>query len=253
MNLITNGADAIGDRQGLIGVCVGTMECDADYLSDTYLDDELPPGCYAYVEVSDTGAGIEREAVDKIFDPFFTTKFQGRGLGLAAVLGIVRGHKGAINVYSEPGQGTTFKVLLPASSAHVAQPKGPRPARRDPLLTGTVLLVDDEETVRAVAKRMLERFGLQVLTATDGQQALELFARHADIELVIMDLTMPVMGGEECFRKLRRLRSDVKVILSSGYNEQELVQRFVGKGVAAFIQKPYQVGSLLAVVQQVLS
>ncbi len=245
MNLITNASEALGDESGVISVATGVMECDRAYLSESYLDDKLPEGWYVYLEVSDTGCGMDAETRSRIFDPFFTTKFTGRGLGLAAVLGIVRGHKGAIKVYSEPGKGTAFKILLPA----LEWKPGDRPRIAEqsaaPRGGGTILLVDDDAYVRDVGSKMLERLGFQVLTAANGREGLDVFRRRgAQIDCVILDLTMPEMGGEEAFRELRRLRSDVCVILSSGYNEQDVVQRFVGKGLAGFVQKPYTVAKL---------
>lgn len=253
MNLITNASEALGDKKGVITVATGVMECDEAYLSESYLDDHLPGGAYVYLEVSDTGCGMDNEARRRIFDPFFTTKFTGRGLGLAAVLGIVRGHKGAIKVYSEMDKGTTFRVLLPAMEWE----PGDRVRTLDetaPLKgAGTVLLVDDEPFVRNVASAMLIQLGFQVLTAGNGREGVEVFRTHgAEITCVILDLMMPEMGGEETFRELRKLRGDIPVILSSGYNEQDVTQRFVGRGLSGFIQKPYTVASLRSVLKQVL-
>jgi CheY-like chemotaxis protein len=253
VTLITNASEALGDESGVISVSTGCMECERADLAASYLDDNLPEGRYVYLEVSDTGCGMDAEMQTKIFDPFFTTKFLGRGLGLAAVLGIVRGHKGAIKVSSEPGRGTTFKILLPAmewASGDWVQNAEQRAPRRE---GGTVLLVDDESYVRDVGSQMLDLLGFQVLTAADGREALEVFRRHGgEIDLVILDLSMPVMGGEETFRELRRLRSDVRVILSSGYDEQEVTPRFAGKGLAGFVQKPYTVAKLEQTLSRVL-
>jgi len=206
MNLITNASDALGGIQGIITVTTGVMECDETYLSESYLDDSLPGGTYVTLEVSDTGCGIDAETRSRIFDPFFTTKFTGRGLGLAAVLGIVRGHKGAIKVYSEVGTGTTIKLLLPA----VEWKPGERvkTVEQIPSLKGggTILLVDDDPYVRGVASEMLAQLGFQVLTANNGREGLNVFQTHGnEIACVILDLTMPEMGGEEAFRELRKL------------------------------------------------
>ena len=253
MNLITNASEALGEKNGAITVSTGVMECDRDYLRGTYLDEELPEGLYIYCEVSDTGCGMDPKTRARIFDPFFTTKFTGRGLGLAAVLGIVRGHRGAIRVYSEPGRGTTFKILFPATRRAVKSPA--RPLMPDLVWhgKGLVLLVDDEETVRTVGRQMLERAGFNVLIAVDGRQALDIFTKQSnDITCVLLDLTMPNMDGEETFRELLRVKNDVRVILSSGYNEQEAIDRFTHSGLAGFIQKPYQFASLTQKLQQVL-
>ncbi len=253
MNLIINASEAVGEKSGVITVTTGVMEADQAYLSETYLDESLKEGYYVYLEVADTGRGMDQKTIDKIFDPFFTTKFTGRGLGLAAVLGIVRGHSGALKVYSQPKRGTTFKVLFPCSeedAAALTEEVGEDEAWRG---SGTILVVDDEEHVRAIAKKMIERGGFTVITASDGGEAVELFRARADeIVLVLLDLMMPHLDGEETFRELRRIRSDVKAILSSGYNEQEVTSRFVGKGLAGFIQKPYGPSQLLGKVREAL-
>jgi two-component system cell cycle sensor histidine kinase/response regulator CckA len=247
MNLITNASEAIGDRSGVISIATGLMECDRAYFRGSVLDENLPEGAYAFLEVTDTGVGMTPETLARIFDPFFTTKFQGRGLGLSAVLGIVRGHRGAVKVYTEPGKGSTFKVLLPAAREALPLRRG-KPAAPSAAGTpggATVLLADDDPTIRSVGKAMLEKLGYAVLLARDGTEALEIFrSRARDVGAVLLDLTMPSMDGEECFRELRRIRGDVRVILSSGYNEQEVVQRFTGKGLAGFIQKPYVMAAL---------
>jgi two-component system cell cycle sensor histidine kinase/response regulator CckA len=253
MNLVINASEAIGDRSGVIAVSTGMMFCDKAYFAETYLDENLAEGLYVYLEVSDNGCGMSPETQAKIFDPFFTTKFTGRGLGLAAVLGIVRGHRGAVKVYSELGRGTTMKVLFPAShqqgaDAHIA-PVSPVGWRT----SGLALVVDDEESVRALARVMLEKMGFSVISAADGREAVELFRQKADqIDLVLLDMTMPHLNGEETFREMRRIRSGVCTILSSGYNEQSATNRFAGKGLAGFIQKPYRYEGLRDVIQKAI-
>jgi CheY-like chemotaxis protein len=240
----------------MIAVSVGALHCDRAYPSESYLDESLEEGLYSYIEVSDTGCGMEGETRARLFDPFFTTKFTGRGLGLAAVLGIVRGHKGAIKVYSEPGKGTTFKVLFPALSEPAQNSKASVRIPSAELWRGQglVLLVDDEESVRGVSGKMLAQTGFEVETAEDGVAALEKFRRRPeDFRCVVLDLTMPHMDGEECFREIRRIRQDVPVILSSGYNEQDVVNRFAGKGLAGFIQKPYRTVELVEKLREILS
>jgi PAS domain S-box-containing protein len=252
MNLITNASEALGDDSGVISIATGVMACDRAYLAESYLDDNLPEGNYVYLEVSDTGLGMDAETRSRIFDPFFTTKFIGRGLGLAAVLGIVRGHMGAIKVYSEPGQGTTIKVLLPAADWKLGDRVQVEERSALPRTGGTILLVDDDPYVRDVGSQMLTWLGYQVVTAAHGREGVEIFqTQGSDIDCVILDLTMPEMGGEEAFRELRRLRSDVRVIMSSGYNEQDVTQRFVGKGLAGFVQKPYTVAKLREALKKV--
>ncbi len=247
MNLVINASEAIGEKDGIITVSTGTLYCDQSYFDKTNIQEDLPDGEYVSIEVADTGEGMDTATVARIFEPFFTTKFTGRGLGLAAVLGIVRGHRGALKVYSEVNKGATFKVLFPASAeAAVAYDTNDSvdAAWRG---SGTVLLVDDEEVLLAVTSKMLDRLGFKVLTASNGMDALEIFKENADdICCIILDLTMPNMNGEECFRELRRIREDVRVILSSGFNEQEATQRFVGKGLAGFVQKPYRFATLAA-------
>ncbi len=243
MNLVINASEAIGDRSGFITITTGCMVCDRNYLKDVWLDENLSAGQYVYLEIADSGCGMDKDTLAKLFDPFFTTKFTGRGLGMAAVLGIVRGHRGAIKVYSEVDKGTAFKILLPASGKTADISHGEAPA--DGWLgSGTVLLVDDEETVRGVGAEMLQEFGFATLTANNGREAVEIFSSTPDIAFVILDLTMPHMDGEQCFRELRRLDPDVKVILSSGYSEHEVTRKFVGKGLAGFIQKPYTLSVL---------
>jgi len=254
MNLITNASDAIGARSGVISIQTGAMDCDEDYIAGTYIEEKRKPGLYVFVEVSDTGSGIDQGTLNSVFDPFFSTKEEGRGLGLAALLGIVRGHLGAVKIYSEPGKGSTFKIFLPASEKEMMDTVS---VKDDDLLnwrgSGTVLVVDDDETVLAVSRMMLEEFGFGVLTAEDGRAGLETFRAESEgIDLVLLDMTMPRMGGEEAFREIRRVKRDVKVILTSGFNEQEATSRFVGRGLAGFIQKPYRPEDLIRVVREVL-
>ena len=243
MNLVINASEAIGDRSGDIVITTGCMECDRSYLKDVWLDENLSAGQYVYLEIADSGCGMDKDTLAKLFDPFFTTKFTGRGLGMAAVLGIVRGHRGAIKVYSEVDKGTAFKILLPASgkTADISDCEAPADDWQG---SGTVLLVDDEETVRGVGTEMLQEFGFTTLTANNGREAVEIFRSTPGIAFVILDLTMPRMDGEQCFRELRLLDPDVKVIISSGYSEHEVARKFVGKGLAGFIQKPYKLSVL---------
>ncbi len=242
MNLIINASEAIGDKGGLISVSTSLVECDSFYLLQAQLHEDLREGDYVCLEVFDTGCGMDRATIDRIFDPFFTTKFTGRGLGLAAVIGIVRGHKGAIKAYSEPGTGTTFKVLFPATALPADAPPPDQSGNDVWRGSGAVLLVDDEATLRSVCSRMLEWLGFEALTAGDGQEALEVYGQHRDaVRCVLLDLTMPRMDGEETFRELRRINPDLPVILCSGYNEQETIKRFAGGGLAGFIQKPYRI------------
>ncbi|MBI5949965.1 MAG: response regulator [Chloroflexi bacterium] len=252
MNLLVNASDAIGDRSGVISITTGVMRCDREYLNETFLRPDLAEGDYVYLEVSDTGAGMDAATRDRIFDPFFTTKPAGRGLGLSAVLGIVRAHRGALKVYSELGKGSTFKVLLP-SIDEPADPVREHPAAAAWTGSGTVLVVDDQESIRAVAARALERFGFEVILAQDGREAIERFRENQDrIRVVLLDKVMPRLGGEETFRELRRIKPDIPVVVMSGYNEAEATEEFAGKGIAGFIQKPFELSALRDAIREAL-
>ena len=255
MNLITNASDALGDTDGVITLRVGLLDVDAEYLRTTFVDDDLAPGRYVWLEVMDTGAGMPPEIQRRIFEPFFTTKFTGRGLGLAATLGIVRGHKGTLKVYSEPGKGSVFKLLLPAyvpESPPAAS--GPRGAESAPSEgAGVVLVVDDEPTVQRAAQRILERRGFRVISAVDGRDALRKFdAHHDEIWAVLLDLTMPHLDGEQTMLALRERDPNVRVVLTSGYNQQDVTTRFVGAGFAGFLQKPFVARELLDAIDAVI-
>lgn len=253
MNLVINASEAIGSKVGVITLSTGAQYCTRTELASQWLNDDLPEGCYAFFEVADSGKGMDAETLSKIFDPFFTTKFTGRGLGLAAVLGIVRGHHGAIQVRSTVDAGSSFRVLLPAAGGPVrptsVSSKSVLPWRG----SGTVLLVDDEASVRETVQRMLERFGFAVLTAAHGLEALDIFRAQPDrISLVLLDLNMPQLDGEGTLRELRKIRPEVRVVLSSGYDARDLASRFSGEGLVGFIQKPYAPENLSAALQKAL-
>lgn len=252
MNLITNASEAISPKTGVITISTGVMECDLAYLREMARDEILPEGRYVFLEISDTGVGMDEETKKRIFDPFFSAKSSGRGLGLAAALGIVRGHKGALKVYSEPGKGTTFKALFPAVDKE-ARPLAKAGVKYDFAGSGLILLVDDDEGVRNVGRRQLVKLGFEALTAASGDEALKIYAqRHGEISLVMLDLAMPGMDGVETYREMRRINPSAKVMLTSGYNEQESINRFTGKGLAGFIQKPYRLADLAARIKEVL-
>jgi len=254
MNLVINASEAIGDRSGAIYLSTSVVEGDQEYLTEACLHNDLKPGYYVCLEIADTGSGMDKDTIDKIFDPFFTTKCTGRGLGLAAVLGIVRGHKGGIKVYSEPGKGTTFKLLFPVAAELEESTAMVQNKEFDTWKgSGTVLLVDDDESVRSLSRLLLEHIGFNVLLAEDGRKALKIFSDHKqEIRCVILDLTMPHMGGEETFRELRLIDPHARIIMSSGYNEQDVVHRFLGKGISGFIQKPYQLKKLTHTLMKIL-
>lgn len=251
MNLLINGAESIGAEGGHVTVATRRRDVDDGYLQMAALDAHVNAGWYIELEVTDSGCGMDPQTVARIFDPFFTTKFSGRGLGLSAVQGIVRGHHGAIKVYSTPGDGTTFRILLPACAAplgQLAKDAAARPVQRAG--AGTVLVVDDEESVRATAKGALERLGYDVLIAEDGARGVEtLAASSARISLVLLDMTMPGLSGEETLRRMRAVQPDVAILLSSGFSESEAMQRFAENRVSGFLQKPYTIQTLSERVQ----
>ena len=252
MNLVTNASEALGDQGGVISISTGVVDMDAGYIASTFPAQTLAAGNYVTLEVNDTGQGMSAEVMARIFDPFFTTKHTGRGLGLSAMLGILRGHQAGLKIYSEVGQGSSFKVFFPAAHGDAAPTEVEHPCDQDDL-KGTVLLVDDEPAVLNTICPALEALGLRVITAKDGLDAVERFELEPDaIDLVLMDLTMPRLDGSEAFQAMRRIRPDVRVILSSGYNEQETIQLFVGKGLAGFLQKPYTMEALRAALQKAL-
>jgi CheY-like chemotaxis protein len=239
MNLVLNAAEAIGSRDGLISVRTGVQNVDDAYVRLHPEAAELKRGEYVLLEVRDTGCGMSDATKAKIFDPFFSTKFTGRGLGLAAVAGIVRGHKGVISVTSVPGQGSCFTVLFPATARRGQEADSPA-ANTALRGAGVVLVVDDEPLVRGMAQRSLELHGYAVLVAENGRAAIDLFKRYpGEIALVVLDLSMPDLSGEETLPELRRIRPGVKVVVSSGYSEAEAMTMFQGQPVAGFLQKPY--------------
>lgn len=241
-NLVANASEAIRERSGLIRITTGERTYGQDDLDRLYVPNDLRPGRLVFIEVSDTGCGIEPETLGRIFDPFYTTKFTGRGLGLTAVLGIVRGHGGGIDVRSEGRRGSTFSVVLPRAEALADDASGPSPGPGECL----VLIVDDEETVRDVSRVFLERAGYTVLTAEDGLRGLEVFREHAAaVDCIILDYSMPGMSGLETLAGIRKIRPDVPVILSSGYHEDEVVSHMGDDAASAFIQKPYGAAALM--------
>ncbi len=253
MNLAINAAEAIGGGPGAISVSTGeTVIGDAE-LSGDLRGWPITPGRKVYLEVRDTGAGMDASTKAKIFDPFFTTKFHGRGLGLAAVAGIVRAHNGAIQVTSAPGDGAVFRVLLPAAESVQACEAEPKQPEGDLRGSGTVLVVDDEELVREIANLSLTRMGYEVLTAESGPAAIEMVRSEGDrIDLVVLDLSMPGMSGHDALPLLHGLKPDLKIVISSGYNETEALGLFRGARVSGFIQKPYTVQNLAQKVKSAM-
>lgn len=246
MNLTTNASEAMGDDSGVIEVRVSAQVLGQDALRGMLFEEALEPGRYLCIEVIDTGCGMEAETKQRIFEPFFTTRFTGRGLGMAAVLGIVRGHKGAIRVESEVGRGTTVTVLFPEWAAGFEGDGGEAASAEEAWRgNGSILLVDDEVPVLALGKRMLEQLGFEVITAGGGREAIEAYlSRRERIELVLLDLAMPAMDGGETLCELRLVDPDVRVVLSSGFTEHEISSQFAGQGIAGFMQKPYTLAAL---------
>ncbi len=253
MNLITNASEAIGDEQGAVTISAGTTDVDRRTLSETLLGAELPEGRYVYLDVRDTGCGMDEATRAKIFDPFFTTKFTGRGLGLAALLGIVRAHKGALKVESEPGRGSWFGLLFPCA---VGSPAIAEATDLPPLEwrgSGTILVAEDDDAVRELLGELLPRYGMSVLSARNGREAVEQFSDHErEIAAVLLDVTMPEIGGLEAFLAIRKIRPDARVILTSGYSEIDLADRCGGEQVNGFLHKPYQPAELIDTLRQAL-
>lgn len=253
LNLVANASEAIGEKNGLIAVKTGAVRVNSEYLANSYIKDELLDGEYVFLEVSDTGCGMNAETQSKIFDPFFSTKFTGRGLGLAAVMGIIRSHRGAINVTSEIGKGTTFRVLFPVANKTAESKQETLAGEPLKMGNGTVLVIDDEESARIVAQKVLSRFGYKVLTARDGLEGIQIFEHNLDkICVVLLDMTMPNMNGERTLEHLRKLHGKIPVLISSGYDESETFGRFSGQGLAGFIQKPYQPTALIEKLNEIL-
>ena len=253
MNLIINSSEAMGEGGGFIVIKTGQMECSQSYLKNCYIYEDIPEGTYVYLEAEDTGCGMTKDIQDKIFDPFFTTKFTGRGLGLAVVLGIVRRHNGAIKVQSEPGKGTTIRVLFPISDRVLIEDKLEKPPVVSSCTTGTILVIDDEPHICKLTKIILEFFGFVVMTAFGGRKGLEIFNAHKDeIDLVLLDMIMPDMDGKEVFEELKNIREGIEIVLISGYSEEVAMNYFEGKELAGFIQKPYNQEQLVEAVQKII-
>ncbi len=253
-NLVINAAEALGERSGSVLVRTNVEPCDRSVLAKAVFGDELAPGSYVVLEVTDTGCGMTADTVAKVFDPFFSTKFTGRGLGLAAVAGIVRTNGGAILIDSELGRGTTVRVLLPIcgepSLAPALAPSTP-PGRAGKVI---IMVVDDDEAIRSLTRDMLDQCGFAVVTAADGVEAIErLREQPFAVDAVLLDMTMPRLSGEDTYRGLLELRHDLPVIVASGYSEQDTIDRFGSPRPAGFLQKPYRMGELKEAVKGALA
>ncbi len=280
MNLIINAAESIQENPGVIKLTTGIQNYDKTRLDSSLLDKKPSPGRYVFLEVSDNGCGMSRETLKRLFDPFFTTKFTGRGLGMSAVMGIIRSHCGALLVESEPGKGTTFRALFPVPESALPATVQPHPPpdpstslRADLLplemggtktqpeistspekpLSGVALVVDDEKSVLRICAKMVTLCGYTVITACDGIDAVTKFREHADeIAVVLMDLTMPNMDGITAMGEIYGIKPDIKVILSSGFNEEDLSGRITGQPPSGYIRKPYSVKVLETELRRVM-
>jgi two-component system cell cycle sensor histidine kinase/response regulator CckA len=251
MNLITNASEAYGDRGGGIHVSTGVMNATGESLQSRFITQTPPPGRYVCLEVRDAGSGMTDEVLARIFEPFFTTNFIGRGLGLSATLGIVRGHGGTIQITSRVGAGTTVRVWFPLSTDRAPVNVAP-PAQETWRGTGRVLVVDDEQDVREVAHWMLTRAGFEVVTVHDGAAAVALLREDTrEVRAVLLDLTMPV-SGLDALAAIQRERPGLPVVLTSGYTEQDVCSRFPDQPWTAFVQKPFAAAELLRVLRRVL-
>jgi signal transduction histidine kinase/CheY-like chemotaxis protein len=253
LNLLTNAVEALGAAPGAITLRTGLRHLGFADLAGSFPDQAVSAGSHLVLEVSDTGPGMDEETRRRIFDPFFTTKPSGRGLGLAALQGIVRAHGGGISVSSTPGRGTSFQVLLPALEAPAQPAPMPPSGPEGWTSSGVVLVVDDETPLREMAAWVLRRAGFEVLEASHGQAALEALAGHAGpVRAALLDLSMPVMGGGEALPALRKLRPGLRVLLSSGYEGEERVQRLLEEPATRFLQKPYAAADLLGALRALL-
>jgi signal transduction histidine kinase/CheY-like chemotaxis protein len=251
LNLVMNAAEATPSGTGHVIVRSNVTDVSREELSDCLLGEELPPGRYVALEVVDNGCGMDETTLSRVFEPFFTTKFAGRGLGLPALLGIVRGHRGAIQVVSNVGHGSVFRVLLPINRQRTSLV--PSTSFTWWHGRGCILFADDEPPVRTVGRRILERLGFHVVLAQNGRIAIDEFARRADeISLVILDLTMPEMTGDQALVEIRRLRPQVPIVLTSGFGEEEVLERLSNVIIDGFLKKPFRVEDFSNLIRAVL-
>jgi PAS domain S-box-containing protein len=252
MNLVLNASEAISGARGTIRVSTGVGTYDASAFARSVAGGHPKAGVYVWLEVRDDGVGMDAATLGQMFDPFFTTKFVGRGLGMAAVLGIVRGHEGAIEVESNPGRGTRVRVFFPASASEPARVASE--PTREAQGEGLILLVDDEKNVRISTDLLLRGFGFEVIVARDGAEAVEVFrSQSGRIDAVLLDLTMPRMDGMETLKELRRIDPEVPVVLASGYGSTQLdTEPQRSGGPDAVLPKPYAAEGLLSTLRRVI-
>ena len=256
MNLVINASEAIGDHIGRVQVKTLQRHLSQNDIVALLGSDHMQAGNFIILQIIDDGCGMDEATRKKIFDPFFTTKFTGRGLGMSAILGIVRGHQGGLKVSSKIGTGTQFDVYFPASDQLVTPQIQELVSNTDDVISiqSTVLVVDDEAMLREIAESILQEMGIKVLLAEDGVQALQILQRHqTEIDVVMLDMTMPKMGGEECYRQLRTFAPDLDVIICSGFAETEVRMHFVAANHIDFLQKPYRPENLDEKIRTVLS
>jgi len=253
MNLVVNASESIGRSEGVISLSTGEHVCDGDDFDYCVRSETFGGSRHLYLQVTDTGIGMDQDTMQRICDPFYSSKLHSRGLGLASVLGIVRAHHGALCIKSEPGMGTCVRACLPVTEAKAEPVEVPEKIDIETVAQGIILVVDDEEFLRVLCGRMLGRLGYEVILAASGQEALDIYREHSeDIVCVILDLIMPVMDGVEVHEKLTALDPNALVIMTSGYHLQEIASRFEGRGMAGFIQKPYRFANLAEIVGSVI-
>jgi len=258
MNLITNAAESIVNQTGIIKITTGIQECDQSDMASNIIGNKLESGCYVFIEISDNGCGMDMETIKRLFDPFFTTKFTGRGLGMSAVMGIMKSHDGGLFLQSETGKGTTFRAIFPATDSFASTTEScsallEQPASQVEPLEGLALIVDDDKSVLRNCATMVRLMGLKVITASDGRDALSKYRQQADeIDVVLLDLTMPNMDGITAMGEIYKIQPNAKILLASGFNKEELEKRVTSQPSAGFIRKPYSMNELEAEIRKVL-
>ena len=249
MNLIINAAEAIGDNNGTIKVALKKMIIVDDHPVPDFLGISIQPGSYACLEVSDNGCGMDEHTQNRLFEPFYTTKFTGRGLGMSAILGIIKSHNGALQLTSNPGVGTAFMVLLPLSDKVAEQSLQSDMIASSTVASGTLLLVDDEESLRTVGSLLLNSMGFTVILASNGREAVDIYReRGTEIDLILLDLIMPELGGIETYHELRKLNSRVPIVICSGYGVEGILENIDSDTCVGAIQKPYKPDELRSTI-----
>lgn len=256
MNLIINASEAIGDVQGEIHVSLGTTEIKLDKLEFDHIGKKISPRCYVTLEVCDNGVGMDSETKQRIFEPFYTTKFYGRGLGMSSVIGIIKSHNGALQLQSQKGQGSVFKILLPIQDCGLTDnsPHIQLGSTKAILQNCTILLVEDEENVRIITSKILQKQGVKTIEAANGKEALEIYQRNLDrIDLVITDIGMPVMDGYELFEKLKEVSPSLPIVITSGFCVTDVASRIPIDNIAGFVEKPYSPEQMCEVLRDAIA